>query len=1130
MKQNLTDEQKQILDDFNQSSIVSAGAGSGKTMIMIELILKCLKFGIRIENVLALTYTNLAAGEMKQRLMSKLMDFSIENKRIDVLEQIDYLPQADISTFHSFYEKIVKKYFYVINVSPSFEIISDQQLLAIKEIAFNKAVEKLKQDSVEKYLDLLDVMGKRRSNKSIKEKVFKLDNFLSSQFDKNKFLREDCFSLYKNFDETLSSFFSEAYSYCFKTQKTLENLLLQAKIFGEECLCEHINECLSLLENFVGQDFLEGYNSLSHNFKFPVLKESKKLPKTETFEKVKIAKQIFGDYLKIFRRKNFGDFQDIKNSFASCEKNICSIIQVYQDYKAFLGFEKQKLNMFDFSDLEEFCYQILQNETVRNEVKAKYKKIYVDEFQDINPIQNAILNLISNNNVFYVGDPKQSIYAFRQADVDIIVNTLKNFEKNDQKKVHKLTYNFRSNPEILKFVNLVFKKLMTEELSQIDYEKDGKFNVENEIVANSKISCNSPSVKIIGCIEADEEKVLPQEVYEIKNAVKTFGPVSKEAQEICNQISNLITEKITDKDGNEREIQFKDIAILVRKRSEIISSLTKAFKVANIPFDVSDEIDLLSSKENQLVINLIKLSLNKNNDLSFAPVIASKLFSFSYNELAQISQTDGKFFYEKCWNYIGKNKDEISEKLSDFYSSLDYFRFLISTEGISRAVLKFFEFRNFIESILKSENGFNKLNILKQFLSHIKEADFDFDLLGLVQYLSKIEQIKVPSIKSANENCVKITTIHSSKGLEFPIVILADCGRDLFANRREGTDFKIDKNLGIAIKNYDNTKRKIYDSIFEEIISMTQKRKEIAENLRLLYVGLTRAQNKLIITGKISGETVFDGIDQIDGKTDLITIKQNYMNLLLGALVGENNSFYEILLAKDVNKKNIVFPEKFEINKLKNVEKFLNYSYPNLERTSFSSKTSVSLIAFDGGGYENVVDTPQSYENFNHLSFNALEEGNVVHEIMEKVDFNSNSLELDILKLIKEINSPFFKKDELLKIIKKNVNLIKEIVPKNNVNYKEKEFIIYDSPFNIFAHGRKEKILIQGKIDFFSVGEKNILIDYKYTSIKSESKLVEKYLGQLKAYKFAIEQATNIIVGEVYLLSLKQGKLIPIKI
>ena len=330
----------------------------------------------------------------------------------------------------------------------------------------------------------------------------------------------------------------------------------------------------------------------------------------------------------------------------------------------------------------------------------------------------------------------------------------------------------------------------------------------------------------------------------------------------------------------------------------------------------------------------------------------------------------------------------------------------------------------------------------------------------------------------------------------------------------------------------DGSNLYVYDSIFEQIIVNSQKRREIAENLRLLYVALTRAKNKLIITGKIlEHENLFDSVSEIDCETDLISVKQSYLNLILGSIKGREIDSLEVKIEDGSEQQiEIKTEDKFDFNLLKSAKENLKFVYPNLDRTRLSTKTSVSLVAFDGSGYENIVDSPENYQTSKHLSFSTVEEGNVVHEIMEKLNFYSENLQQEVLELIEETNNGAFDPKLLFSTIIRNVDIIKQIIPKENKIYKEKEFMIYESPLRVFGRGAEEKILIQGKIDLFSCGIKNILIDYKYTSIVDEERLVKKYSGQLRAYKFALENAINSKVDEVYLLSLKQGKLIRVNI
>ena len=1120
MKKIKIQEQEDVLNS-NGNVVVSASAGSGKTSVMVEKVIKYVMAGLSVKNILALTFTNLAANEMKVRL-EKVLGEKIETEgRVELADEIDWLPQADISTFHSFYEKIVKKYFYVLGISPDFEIISTEELLALKEKAFLNAVEEFKKENYENYLNLSDALGKKRSDNSIKERIFKLDQFLSSQFGPEDWIENVSCVMYENIDETFSSFFSETFAKVLQTRKKLEIVLAKAKDLGEDGLCKHINSCISALIELNVSDFQFVFKHLKNNFKFDILKKKAGvIEETDCFFDVKKIKEDFMNYVKAFRKKEYGSFDDVLKSFNNCKIYIKLLISLYNKYKTNLDLKKKELNSFDFSDLENLCFQILKDENIRQEIKQRYVQIFVDEFQDINPMQFEILKLISNNNVLFVGDAKQSIYAFRQADVDIFVETCKNFEKDENSKSLSLKSNFRSNPKILNFANEVFNILMTETTSGIDYESTSQFQPV------SQNSCQGDSVVVLGIVEPeDAPEKEPDKIATAIGRERVFKEISLEAKVVAGEVSNLINQKVV-VNGVEKEVDFGDIAILLRNRSALLGELASVFKSYNIPFIVNDEFNLLDSKEVLQVVSLLNLCVNFKDDINLTPMLASYFGKLTYNELAEIKlEQEADFFWEKVESYLKNNSNSISQKLNNFIKLTETLAFNIEIFGVKNALYKMINETGYFEHVLSLYSGKEKLERLNQFLNHIEESGQNNNLEELVVYLNSAKQIKIPSLKKCSNNSVTITTIHASKGLEFPVVILADCGKDFLKTKPEKEDLKIDKTLGLAIKNYDSENRKVYDSIFEKILEDKAKRKEIAENLRLLYVALTRAKNKLIITGKVGKD-----FEEINKETDFLTIKSNYLNYIFGALQNKKIDGVKVDVLS-----NIRFSAKVE-NKNENVniipilkaKEKIEYEYYNENNVNLALKTSVSQIAQDGG-QESVVETINNFSIYENQEFSSAQQGDLFHLIMEKIDFKSKSIKEDLKKLIDEKNFNIIENTKLFDLALKNINLLNELLPEKNLTLKEKEFMLYESLFNIFGTGTKEKLLIQGKLDLISVGEKNILIDYKYTGIKNEENLISKYKKQLIAYSYAAEKAIGKQIDEIYILSLKYAKLIKIK-
>lgn len=1106
MERKKIEEQERVLEVDGESAIVSASAGSGKTTVMIEKIVQYILKGVKIKNILALTFTNQAASQMKQKLSEKLGEVIEKTGRVELADEIEFLPQAEISTFHSFYEKIVKKYFYIIGIQPNFEILSSEKLQDLREEAFARAIEKIKLESFNKYVALCDVLGKKRSDRAIRERIFKIDNFLSSQYKPEVWLENVSKILFENKEKTISMFFEESYENVKFLKQKLSLLLERSNENGEEGLCAHVNLCLLKLEELLGFGQKEFYEKLREDFALPRLVKSAKILETQTFLEVKEAKQEFSDFVSGFKKLNYGTFEDIEKSFESCKENVESLVEIYSLYKNILDEEKLEINCFDFSDLETFCAKILDDRQICEEIKGNFEQIFVDEFQDINPIQYEILKKIERNNVLYVGDAKQSIYAFRQSDVEIFVDVCNMFEKKDGSLSLPLNCNFRTNKEILDFADDVFKVLMTEKSCGIDYENKAMFNGQSEN------SIEGESVKIIKVLKEEKEKEqLPESVFEVLKEKRNFKEHSLESKVILREINNVLNKNII-LNEEKKKVNFGDIAILVKDRSNLLKDLVSLFSKNNVPFVVNDEFDLLLSKEVCLTISFLKLCLNQKDDFCLAAAMGSFLGNFSYDELAEIKiNSNGEFFFENVLDYQKNNNNLISNKINEFNMLLENLRFEIQTLGASAALEKLFESYGFYEFVLMQTGGELRVSRLKQFLSHIEQTGLDFDLFNLVEYLSKLKSLKTSSIKQLGDNSVLITTIHGSKGLEFPIVILGECGKDLTRGKPETDDLKIDKNFGIALNYYCKEQRKIYDSIFRRIIEVNAKKKEIAENLRLLYVALTRAKNKLIITGVMPKQ-----IDKLTKESNLLFAKQCYLNYILGALGKKANP--EEVSSLEIEDEKV---SEENIDSILEAKENIEFSYPNKKSTQLALKTSVSEIAFGEDLYQSENASPNTFYVSEHLSeISTPEQGTRVHEILEKIDFGKD---------LKEEFNKFGFDMSLFEVVCKNVELINKTISPSSKLFKEKQFMIYASPKEIFGEGEDEKILIQGKLDLICVGEKTILIDYKYTSISNENALINKYRKQLLTYAFAAEKALGEPVDEIYLLSLKNTKLIKIK-
>ena len=1129
-----TEEQEKVLKVFGKNAIISASAGSGKTSVLISKISNYIEeHNIDISNILALTYTNAAAGEMKERLTNSLIKCIEELEENDakiekLIQQIDKISTADISTFHSFYERVIKKYFYILEINPSFEILSNDDSLILRKNSFNEAINNLKEKDFEKYLKITDILGKKRKDNAIQERIFKLENFLSSQLNKEEWLDKTAKYLYENKEKTYNIIKNEILQNIDYTLKAFDELLKKSVSFEEDKLSVYINDCCLRLNSLKVVGDKEIFDEIN-KFGFSIL-YSKGIENLELFNEIKTVREKFVNFLKSYKNE-FGDSVTIDSSFQFCVQNIQTIIDLYKDYIKILNEKKKELNKYDFSDLEDFCFLLLKNEKVKNELKNQYNLIFIDEFQDTNPIQYEIIKQISKgDNVFIVGDPKQSIYAFRQTDVEIFNKVYQEYSLSNDKALS-LKSNFRSNKNILNFVNKIFDVLMNKNLSGIDYKNEARFE------AKSDNSCENQAV-VISLIKKEEKK----EKEEVSGIYSLFDDVPKEkkskgeAELIAQQISDVLKEKIyDDKQKLYREVEYKDITILMRNRSALLNDLMKVFNKYNIPYSVNDKLDLLSSKDVNLLVSLLKLCRNIRDDISLVQVLVSDFVGLLYNDLAEIRKEfrDEEFFYNCCKNYFNK-ENEISSKLRKFYTLIEDIKHNINFRGIAFAISSILSKNDFLNKLMLKEDGLLRAEIVKEFIEYIEQTNFNFNLIELLNFIDNSKEISVSSINKSDSNSINITTIHGSKGLEYPIVFLCDTGRDLNKLKPETSDLKISKKLGMAIKNYDENERKIYPSIFEMAIKNESTKKDLAENLRLLYVALTRAKNKIFISGEIDKNFK---IVPITNDLDLLNLKPtNFLNFILSSLeikdverlnLKENilNKEYLINYIDEIEFKEIKSNIDLSLQiRTKKIKEYLKekYKYSYLNSLNLAQKTSVTQIANDTYGQENLTDEPEFFVVDEYLNGNSTaEKGTLIHNILERVDFNleGDELKQNIKDNIKKYNN-IFEEEYLFNLILKNIENIKKLTPYENKIYKEKQFILSSSVNEILGTGSGEKILIQGKVDLICLGKKNIMMDYKYTSIRNEEYLINKYKNQLKVYKFAIEKCLNIEIDEVYLIDL----------
>lgn len=1081
-----TEEQAKVLKNKTEKAIVSASAGTGKTTTLIQYIADLVQQGVPVNRMLVVTFTNNSANEMKERLLSELMELDSNDW---ILNQIDSVLTSDISTMHAFLQKIIKRNIDKLAISGSYYLLDESKGADIRNKAFDMAYEKacLEKD----YQDfLLSLHSEKRLLKSI---IFALERHLC---------------VLANPDEALE-FYCENQEGILKEATQRMNKILADKFYDFARRTDEIFNQMN--QKDLNYKYIKNYiSALQQVSSENTLKENIEIIKTVSWGKINNKEEIIGfapikeGVAKLV--KKYKDKQFEKDSFWEQNNLVPKIYEFYRIYIEKLNEIKKNENCLDFNDLEKFAIELLQDKNIVEEIQKNYDYVIIDEYQDTNPVQEKIMKIISKNCKFLaVGDPKQGIYGFRNATSEIMKQDIRDFSPDG---VYYLTSNFRSNSNILKFINDVFENIMLEDNTGIDYKSTSTFKISE----NSPVG-KLPAVRIdlIDLKEEEKEEIIPA-VYDIKKAERVIKDSAKEeAKVICQRINELVASKIYDvRQGDYRDVNYSDITILVRGRGAVADKIVQELILHEIPVISSLDKSISSNEEVEVIKSLLKLCVDYEDDVSLVGFLSSKLGGLSLDELYSLRQDakDKAFFeeFKEC------------EYFDDFNSKIEEFKLFVQARGIRSALENLFNKCDYESYLLSKKDGLNTKSQIDKFLDIIENSGYNFDVPGLLRYLNS-NDIKIHGVNSGL-NAVNVTTIHSSKGLEYPIVILAGMGKDLTKKdqRNGGTSFKISNKYGLAMSSFDYERGEKSKNILLTAIEEEKNRKEFIDEIMLLYVAMTRAKNHLYIVGEekannirklISGEDVFENKSFIKLILSSLLVKNS--ELLFGDRYKADN--FELNIINEVKDLNIK-QEKHVLEGTgfaEQIEKYLDYKYPHEVATKMRYKHSVTSI--------NLVNMDKKYSGGGETA----EVGTAYHTALEILDIEKINNIDDIKKGLDENLLSIIDPEILMKDIK----ILKPLILNKKI-YKEKLFTMKINAREVLEDSVDENIMIQGIIDLFLIGEKNILIDYKYTNIKDEKILINKYKKQLFIYKKAIENAYMLRLDEIYLLSLKYGELIKI--
>ncbi len=855
---NFSDDQLKAIDAVGENTLVSAGAGSGKTSVLTERIYQLAKEQNTLDNFLVLTFTNLAASEMKDRTRNLLFD---DEATKHLASEVD---NAHIETFDSFSLYLVKKYFYVLGISKDISIV-DNSILTIKRQ--NILDELFENEANENNPELVALISQYsiKSNDRVKKMVIELLKKANGKINQYEYIEK----LAKNYfsDEHIDSLINELFN------NKLEVLKIMKDKANGLVDSEYQIEVLDFIDKLLGSKNLDELRAQIEE-DFPKLKTKKGEEHPDKQLRAELS-GIYSDYIKIKKGSREGDFgstADIKAQFEETKPFITKICDLAINVEKQLDEFKQEKRAYSFSDISRFVIKLLDNKDIVNEIAGSFKYIMIDEYQDTNDIQDYVISKISNNNVYMVGDIKQSIYRFRGAECTLFQEKYEQYKKHNGGQEIDLNTSYRSRQEVVDFVNDVFGDLMIKAYNPIDYSNGHTFKRGLKVYDEHK-----------------DENAYKPEVYRYSYEKAAEMP-HKEGNIIASDILKKIDEKYEiydDKNKEFRPCTYKDFAIIV-DRTAFFYTFQQIFSKRGIPLNAKGKEKLFNSDIAVLVKNLVKmlyLSLNNQYDVEYRKAFMSVARSFVFN------------YKDDKLHQIVSNKQELTEP---FVQQMELKKESLRFASIKSILEWLYSQYHIYEHISKIANYYANAHKLEQLLSIASDMDaLGYTLKDFVQYFNDMEatDLDVDYRDQDNpEDSVTLITIHGSKGLEYPITYFPGLRKEF--KRDDSGTFLISDKYGISLPLVVNN----FPSIVNTLTKIEEEKLDFAEKIRLLYVAITRCREKIII---IDGEN-----DK--GSNKLFGYETNSLSKLLSLSSHMSNydSTYSLndLTAKDKNNNKEVPP------------------------------------------------------------------------------------------------------------------------------------------------------------------------------------------------------------------------------
>lgn len=1186
-----TTEQEQVIAARNCNLLVSAAAGSGKTAVLVERIITRLTEGedpLNVDQLLVVTFTEAAAAEMKERIrgaIEKKLEGEPEN--IHLQRQATLIHHARITTIHSFCLSVVRDYFHTIDLEPGFRTMEEGERKLLMQEVMEELLEEEYGKGEASFTDFVEMAATGRDDRKVEELILNLYEFSRSNPDPETWLCDSIQSYEEAENQPWDSlpFVKLALEQTWASLEDLEQSLVYAKSVCEDtdgpaayeaAIVSDIERIRKLRKAESFQKLQEALSELSFDRLATNRDQSISEEKIQTVKSLR--DQVKKELTSIRDQFFYETVEELKGDLRRAKPFVQELVRLTVAFGQAFEAKKQSQGVIDFGDMEQYALRILRKEEIAEEYRNKYEEIMIDEYQDSNLIQETLLTQISRvnrgkYNVFMVGDVKQSIYRFRLSRPELFMEKYETYgiEADGPKRRIDLHKNFRSRREVLDAVNYLFYQIMTKALGRVEYDEQAALYVGARFEEKPGFDTEVLLIEEGDSLESKEleARAVAARIKELKAGMVIFDKES----------------------GTCRSVAYRDIVILLRSLKGWTDIFSNVLNEEGIPTFCGTKEGYFQTREISLLLDYLKILDNEKQDLPLTAVLASCFGGLTSEELARIrcAYPQGPF-YQAAMDYARERKDP---KLCAFFAQVHAFRKQVPYTAIHELLETIVSVTGYRDYVLALPGGVQRRANLDMLIEKAKAYE-STSYKGLFHFLRYVEQLRKYQVDYGEANtsdemadAVRLMSIHKSKGLEFPVVIVAGMGKR-FNTQDIHSQMVIHQDLGIGVDAVYLKERMQAPTFLKKMIQNETRLENLGEELRVLYVALTRAKEKLILTGTLkSVEEKRKQYDRIRSQTGrplafgLLQKAASYLDFLVPALMRLEQDHakgayppiqVEVLTEEEILMESVIEEERRQIRREdieaidpdnvydSKVHDHLRESwlfrYPYEEQSHWSRKFSVSELK--RAAYEPQTEeesgtrlyekplheksdeeiVPKFRRSQDETDISGAARGTAYHRILELLDYSCSytreTLKAAIQRFVEDakidsVSVQSVNPDDLWHFLQSDCAARMQKAALSGKLRKEQPFVLGVEAGRVYPEadpeGKEELLIVQGMIDlFFEEDGEIVLLDYKTDWVHNEEELVKRYQIQLDYYQEALEKSLGKRVKERLIYSFALGR------